>query len=295
MPKSIEHSNEIAALKRAILDGGDPVGALANALPGRTALVVSCGPSIALWKDIHRSLRDEGVEPIVVCVKQAILQVDGLCDLHFLNPSNLQRYQEYPNDVISFFLGIDGFPKLQNYDVCFLARPEKDLEKSLAHTRDFGAHTLARTGELRPWGPGIIQEAVIYTLHHMGIKRIITAGWDIADRNGDNVHFFDHGSPTLPARIRMTPRIILERCVQALGLSRPARHLYMAFRHYRARVAFTRGRICYRTRMQAGEADMVAASIPDMVRWLASEGVSLEIISNSRWMARQGQDPAGQA
>ena len=61
----------------------------------------------------------------------------------------------------------------------------------LANTSDFAAHTLDATGAIRPWGPGIMLESVLYTCIYLGFKQIITVGWDIADNRSSNHHFYD--------------------------------------------------------------------------------------------------------
>ena len=46
---------------------------------------------------------------------------------------------------------------------------------------------------LRPYGPGIMYEAVFYLLQHLGVSEVITIGWDnkLVSNEADKQHFYD--------------------------------------------------------------------------------------------------------
>lgn len=280
-------AGQLANLKRALAAAGDPVGVLENALAGRSALVVSCGPSMALWREVRARLVDE--DPVLVCVKQAALDAGESCDMHFLNFSNLQKYPKFNDHALTFYLGDAEHPLLDCYDVCYsLDGKARVIDDSLSATRAFPAHTLKLTGTVRPWGPGIMHEAVFYTLVHMGIRKITTVGWDIADNAGRNAHFFDAGRPPAADTWKGDRLEKVKGVLRKTGLFRPARRIVLFLRNRAAKAAFKDGKICYKARMIPGEALLVASSIPALMAWLESEGVAIEIISGSTWMTSYG-------
>jgi len=280
-------AGQLVNLKRALAEAEDPVPVLENALAGRSALVVSCGPSMAIWREVRARLAEE--DPVLVCVKQAALEGGESCDLHFLNFSNLQKYPKFNDRVVTFYLGDAEHPLLDRYDVCYsLDGKARVIDDSLSATKAFPSHTLKLTGTVRPWGPGIMFEAVFYTLVHMGIRKITTVGWDIADKAGRNAHFFDTGRPpgVDDGKVNRLERV--KGVLRKTGLFGPARRIVLFLRNRVAKAAFKEGKICYKARMVPGEAELVASSVPSLLAWLESEGVAIEIISGSKWMTSFG-------
>ncbi|HEY6874647.1 MAG TPA: hypothetical protein VI298_18155 [Geobacteraceae bacterium] len=278
----------ITELKTAIRQTNDPVRILENAFAGRDALVVSCGPSMCHWREVYE--REIENNPLVVCIKQSYLSLGGLCDLHFLNTWNLVRYQykEKKSPVMSFCTIDNETISFGTYDVIFkipaemIAKPEN----MLAITRDFSSYKLNGTGLSRPRGPSIMLESVIYSLIHMGVKRIVTIGWDIADDKGGNTHYYnmddfqgveEHKSGS---KFKEAAKKLLEETL-ILPFAKEVKTKVKGMLSY---VRFLTGKTTNISKMFPGEAELTAASIPSLISWLKQEGVELEIISNSKWM-----------
>jgi len=129
---------------------------------------------------------------------------------------------------------------------------------------------------------------VFYTLVHLGVTRIVTVGWDIADASGSNAHFDQRRPDRTPASLRLRFRAWAKHRLGRFGLFRPVQILVQRARHRKALRAYREGQLCYPAIMQPGEAQVVASSIQALTQWLAEEGVRLEIRSNSPWMAPRG-------
>ena len=273
----------IAQLKQEIRQGNDPINVLENAFAGCHSLVISCGSSMKYWKKIYE--REKANNPVVVCIKQSFLEVGNLCDFHFVNHANIMRYK-YKNDS-SFIVNtrIRDVPVFGQVDLIFnnLTVHDPTYASSLAAIRNFDAYTLRKTGLERPCGPGIMYEAVFHTLHHLGIKKIVTVGWDIADSKGQNIHFYDR---SLVSNFEKKLRL-KEHIKTLLGpmklLSFKNKYIYVALKCY----WFTKyylGQKVNPEKMLEGEAQLTAFSVPYLIHWLRSEGIEIEIISDSKWM-----------
>lgn len=265
------NSNIIEKMMKLLVSENQPLNILKDSFKGRTALVVSAGPSAIDWKEAYHYVSEEN--PLVVCIKQTI-EIEGLndlCDIHFINPYNLKKYQ-YKTKPLVIFSGATDSPRVYNdYDVKFIVEKEPSayLETTVAYSGEFCKFELEITGISRPWGPGIMYESVFYTLQHMGVARIVTIGWDIADESGRNSHYYDQKSflKILEAGIR--------RVFKKLGII----GIYNYF-------LFLVGRKYNYAGMMSGEAEIVSKSIPSLISWLDKRNIKLEIISKSHWIER---------
>lgn len=250
----------------------DAPAVLEGVANGKTALVVSAGPSAVNWQKVYNQISSSA--PIVVCIKQAV-EIPGLgeiCDIHFFNAYNIKKYHYRSNPFRILSGGVSAPPVYCDHDLYFsVERPRDSLTSSLAGTKRFQDHSMDITGENRPWGPGIMHELVIYALVHMGVKSIHTVGWDIADSNGTSRHFDEKGAGTGP--VQKSQMLGLRKLWNNLGLNILKNYYY-----------YKRGLPYNRTYLIPGEAETVADSIPALRSWLDSKGVEICINSNSRWM-----------
>jgi hypothetical protein len=263
------YKKELNLIKENLAEGDNPIKSIENIFLDRTVLIVSAGPSASKWYEVYLRLKE--VNPIVVCIKQTI-ELNGLselCDIHFINPFNLKKY-DYKSVPLIVFSDAKDAPKVWNqYDIRYVVDKGKldGLETTLAYKRNFDDYFLSNTGMIRPWGPGIMYESVLYTLVHMGVNKIVTVGWDIADNQGSNSHFYDQ--KTLSKKIDGFIRVMCTK----LGLVR----LYN-------RISYVIGRKYNHAGMMVGEAKVTADSIPSINNWLSSKGIELEIVTDSIWM-----------
>lgn len=274
-------SSLIRKLKERVNNGEDPVDVLENAFEGRTALVISGGPSAIEWESVLEDRKSQ--QPVIICIKDAIKLVGDLCDLHFLNSSNLVKYNSHFEALT--VMTHNGFtvPTFSSFDVEFyvLDKLIGDSKYSLAAKKNFECYTLNNTGVYRPVGPGIMHETVIFSLVHLGFKKITTIGWDIADENGANIHFNDKGtlfnqvaaSSGERANLRNQIKLLLKDMTCLKKLSRTVVSAMPYYFGSKINVSL----------MHEGEAEIVSSSIASLKDWLTTKGITLEIISNSKW------------
>lgn len=264
-----EIKQRIYELKSLLKTDNDPIKYLKDAYIGRTALVVSAGPSAKMWEEIHQ--QESSNNPVIVCVKQAKNLVGDLCDIHFLNNWNLRSY-EYGDGCLSVMTEDNLVPCFGHYDIKFhidrtLVTPD------LATYKAFDSCTLEDSGMARPIGPGIMHETVIYMLLHMGVKRIVTIGWDIADNCGTNQHFDDIESKSVRKIHKGIEIPFKATCIRI--------YKYLMWLHKYLRYA--NGKVINHAGMKPGEAEKVSDSVRYLREWLHSQGVSLEIKGGSKW------------
>lgn len=281
------HSNEegvmlennkkiIGSIKRSLADGADPVASLANKFPGYTALVVSAGPSCVQWKKVYSRLCESEDKVILVAVKQALELLGDLCDFHFINTVNLKKYRSFDSCIVVYTKNASADPALCKRDVTFEIMERLDRDSFfLALTGNYGVYELKNTGPYRPPGPGIMHESVFFTLAHLGVSKIVTVGWDIADPGGMNSHYYDRRD----SADHMVVSGAVKNIIARLGFLVFARKIRGVLNYFRYQMG---GKI-NPSPMFFGEAEMVARSIPDLRCWLNKKGVALEIVSDSDW------------
>lgn len=261
-------------LRQRLQRGEDPIEVLDGAFQGRAALVISAGPSMRRWREMYE--RERHTNPVVVCVKQTLLGIGELCDLHFVNPYNHQKYSEGLEARLVVFTDIAGAPDaLGHRDVTFrTTKPSGSrIEDTLAATREFARWDLRRSGLSRPWGPGIMHESVLYTLLHMGVERIVTVGWDIADDRGGNAHYYDANRSAGAQRARDLALRIRNRLMRI-----PALGTAMRFALHHSGHRYNPPSIL------KGEAHTVSQSLHDFLLWFRTRGMEIQIVSDSQWI-----------
>jgi hypothetical protein len=206
-------------------------------------------------------------------VKQAIFLCGAEAEIHFFNPYNAQRF--WPHNRGALRVDVqdrDAPPTFNAADLVFTLDPVslEDISRSVAATRRFEDHTIARTGLVRPWGPGILYDAAFYLALHLGFTAIHTVGWDVlaervsacSERSPRIEHFYDPREAGAP----------IQDSFEWLGRDP---------REYRrdARRRHWRGEIYNRVpkRDVQGEVRLIQESVPRLRDWLGSHGVALTI------------------
>ncbi|NDW21619.1 hypothetical protein [Alteromonas hispanica] len=244
---------------------------LKNLFHGKTAFIVSAGPSALHWKKVYDSIVHDC--PIVVCIKQTIFfdELSSLCDIHFINSYNVKKWKYSDSRVFKILTKAENDPpSFCKSDLTLnLQKKESDgLTDTLCSHLQFDDYTFDKSGLSRPWGPGIMHESVIFTLLHLGIARIVTIGWDIADAKGNNTHIDDNeykNDREKPGRkLKWLRKLRLMRLINF--------------------VKFHFGRTINQAGMMDGEAALTSSSIPYLRSWLKKHGITLEVHSNSTWI-----------
>jgi hypothetical protein len=168
---------------------------LENAYAGETAYVLTCGPSInAFWNPPVRAFLND---KLVMAVKQTYDLGPEVCDFHILNSWNYTPYQyTEPRPIVIGERGPND-PKTPGMrpDLMFSVPAPNNFEQRLATTWHYDEWLFSKTFD-RPWGPGVMYELCFPLLVHLGVKEIVTLGWDLGERNAPNMEHFFHEEPS---------------------------------------------------------------------------------------------------
>lgn len=189
----IEKTVELRKQLRKMQNYEQRFSALYNAYEGETAYIVSCGPSLKQQQLME--LRKKLSGKLVVAVKQAYEFLRGETDFHIYNCANYKEYSyTEPHPIIfecTTLLPKDGFFNKTCDLKSFIY--ERRAEKSLSMNGRFEDYEFTKVLE-RAYGPGIMFEAVFPFVQHLGIKKIVTLGWDNTNSGlpTDKLHFYDN-------------------------------------------------------------------------------------------------------
>lgn len=169
------------------------LGDLKDRHSGKTGYILTCGPSLGDYSS--EFLKDRLANEIVLSVKQSYTVAPEIVDYHFFNAANLPEptdghyynYGENSPTVVSscnFPLGTFWNPP-QHIDFFFPVPVRFDLpekERYFCFNPKFDDHTFDKT-MVRPCGPGIMYETVIFMAKHLGFNKIVALGWDLSKTN----------------------------------------------------------------------------------------------------------------
>tara|TARA_Y100000310_G_scaffold188811_1_gene188805 strand:- start:1159 stop:1944 length:786 start_codon:yes stop_codon:yes gene_type:complete len=170
----------------------DRLKVLHNAYEGETCYIATVGPSIKNYEEEY--LRDKLKDELIITVKQAYNIFREVSDFQVLSFANFNPYTYSSDDTMVVWEVFEQYhPQwiLNNNFKCDLMLPvvgnhepdiKKRQEQSQAGTLSFDNWTLDKTLN-RMYGPTIMYETVFHLAIYLGVKEIITLGWDIADMN----------------------------------------------------------------------------------------------------------------
>jgi hypothetical protein len=162
---------------------------LKDLFKGESCYVLSCGPTLTEHdnKKLTAVLRDT----LTVSIKQAYDLFSEVTDFHVYNCANYKNY-DYSKKRPVVMEASTTPSKLGECDLKFFIR-ERDFNNSVSEKKNIGDWTLDKQDLLRPYGPGIMYEAVFYLLQHLGVGEIITIGWDNKNLpdGAAHQHFYD--------------------------------------------------------------------------------------------------------
>lgn len=167
------------------------LGLLKDAYPGEDCYILTGGPSI---NEIPvDKLLEVTSGKLVIAVKQTYNIIPEAVDFHIINPYNYEPYH-FLNDPVRIRVEIEGSKlKTPQYDPDLTFKIDKKTagvrEVSLASTLNYENYTLENT-ILRPWGPGIMHELVIYLPILLGCKHVYILGWDLGSPNSEVIDRF---------------------------------------------------------------------------------------------------------
>jgi len=217
-----------------------------------TVYIIAAGPSLNNYKieELKQKLDDK----LVFCIKQSYDIYRDICDFMFVNFCNISPFDYKNETIVSWAYWFDQHPMAiqQNgwkADLLFPVTRNQSHDtlgrygNSIASKGDWNNIRFEASLE-RPWGPGLMYELAVPLAIHLGVKRIVTIGWDIGDIN----KWKDSNDPT--------ERHYLDHCYSN------EKTIYEKFS------------------VDAAEMKLIASSVEHMYEYLKSIGVEFNIMSD---------------
>ena len=159
---------------RTVPSQEDKIDLLKDTMKGETCYLLSCGPT--LLENNMDNLKEKLSQHACMSIKQSYLMFEELTDIHVYNCANFKKY-EYGDNKPLVVEASTAPGKLGECDLNFFIQ-ERDFKRSVSALNNFDEWTLDKQQHLRPYGPGIMTEIVIYLIEHMGFSEVITVGYD---------------------------------------------------------------------------------------------------------------------
>ena len=247
---------------------------LKNAYSGEDCYILTGGPSV---KEIPvDKLMDATQGKLVIAVKQTYNIVPEAIDFHIINPYNYEPYS-FINDPVRIRVEIEGSKlKTPQYDPDLTFEIDQKTagirNASLASTMDYENYTLENT-TLRPWGPGIMHELVVYLPILLGCKRVYIMGWDLGSPNSEVIDRF-YGKNRL---LQFVEKFIVNK------VSRGFYNRYIIvinfFRNLLSKLGFKV--LLNEPSISEDEASFIAKSTAKLYQFFMKHGLDVKIISST--------------
>lgn len=167
-----------------------------NKYEGETAFVTGCGPTLNKLDDkVFRSKLDN---KLVLSMKQSFDFVGAdFCDFHLMNTYNIKPGQYVYKDNIIIWGVSKSYADQQLQKIVNQQRP-LDLywpiinppfitkEQTINGSKNFDDMKLLESRCEVTWGPGLFYELVMPLLYHLGVRNLVTFGFDL------NVNQYQH-------------------------------------------------------------------------------------------------------
>jgi len=174
-----------------------------DAYKDETMYIVASGPSLNNYAP--NKLKEILSDKLVVCIKQSYHQLKDITDILLLNFTNLSPYTFNPNTIVTWLYWFQNHPQIVfekfKGDLLFPIYRNDDIPnkmtQSIAYKGDY-ENMMFDKGLPRPWGPGLMYELGIPLAVHLGVKKIVTLGWDVGNldlwegQEDSERHFVDH-------------------------------------------------------------------------------------------------------
>ncbi len=170
---------------------------LAGAYRGRSAILLTCGPSLQqVWSEQLEKLASRHV---VIAVKQAIDLTGALPDFHLFNECRMKTYH-YPAPTIR--LSVSKYLEDHPCEIHYPIR-RYDWDQALFVTNQYDRWELSRSWE-RPWGIGILFEMGLQLPAYLGCRRLVIVGFDMNPEG--RYHFYDENQKQDSRHYSVDPR-----------------------------------------------------------------------------------------
>ena len=177
---------------------------------GETAYVTTCGPSL---KELDSdTLKSKLKDKLVMSVKQSYDIVGSeVCDFHILNTYNLKTTQYDYGDINNTIITWGLAKSYANEQLTKIVKQNRPLDlyipvinppfindsQTINGSLNFDDMKLIGERCEVTWGKGVFYELVIPILYHIGVRDIVTLGFDLSVSRKYE-HFYDNKMDCLP-------------------------------------------------------------------------------------------------
>jgi hypothetical protein len=149
-------------------------------------LILGCGPSLS--KITEDKVKELSKDHLIATIKQSYIPFGSYSDFQFFNCNNLIRYEGEKSKFICCSPNNQdcGLWSGQNIDMFFHMSNHPQKMKDVESDDYF--FSIGNMGKY--WGPGIMTEIVLSFFYNLGVKEIVTAGWDYSKDEGKYSHFY---------------------------------------------------------------------------------------------------------
>ena len=162
-----------------------------NFLFGRDLLIVGTGPGAKSWSQV---LSKMSTSTYIIALKRAI-EFEGLNpNMHIFNSYNCRNYSQYISSTCNsiFVDDVASPPQFNSFDFRFCVQKSTTdpFSDCLVVNKDLERYKIQNSGILRPWGPGIMYEIVIFLIQHFSPRITRTVGFDLALPGRNIEHYY---------------------------------------------------------------------------------------------------------
>ncbi len=257
----------------------DKIDILKNAYQNEECYILTAGPSLAMV-DIDK-LREATRGKLVIAVKQAYNIIPDLVDFHVINPINYIYYQK--NSCIRVYIdGQESKLKAPKYNPDVSFEIDKNFggkrDLSLANTMDYERYLINKS-LLRPWGPGIMHEIVIYLPILFGCSSINIIGWDLGEKGSSMINRFYENESILKIVDQFFYKILP---LKVYNKYIAGQNRLRSILHY-----FNNRIIINKPGLTPNEADFVALSTEMLYTWITNKNIKVNIISEQSMVSEK--------
>lgn len=213
-----------ATAQKELVTFREKIDFLKNKHLGEECVILTCGPSISKFskEELNKITKNRKV----IAIKQALEFLPEKSDYHFFNSNNFQLYDYAREDTTVFAVSGQNIASSRKFiwtneqklDIFLQVLDDKTYSNALCNSLDFDSYTFDKTMG-RPWGPGIMAEAVIYFVLHAGFKNVYTIGWDLEKPGSTNSnHFYPNDREVVKPADPMKPDEIEKNITMSLEL-----------------------------------------------------------------------------
>ena len=234
-----------------------------NFLSGRDLLIVGTGPGAQNWSQVISKMP---ANTYIIALKRAI-EFGGLNpNMHIFNSYNCRNYSQYisPPCISIFVDDIASPPQFNPFDFrfCVQKSPSDPFSDCLVVNKDLERYKIQNSGIIRPWGPGIMYEVVIFLIQHLSPRITRTVGFDLALPGQTIEHYYPEDSLN-PSRTNTSSNMRYDKWYKN-------KYLHDSM-------------LLYNTGCQPmnGEIKMVIDFLPAIIHWLKSYNIEIFFHTNS--------------